>query len=90
MSALLKSLSQPDLDDLLAGHTQPRNLLIELLHHLEGEIDISAPLVQPWATGCTDIQGIQHRRPFFKGLIELSAVHRAALFLDVSDGRTPP
>ena len=61
--------------------------LIELLHHLEGEIEIDAPLVQPWATGSTDIQGIQHRRPIFKALIELSAVHRAALFLDVSDGR---
>ena len=90
MSALLKPLSQPDLDDLLAGHTQPRSLLIELLHHLEGEIEIDAPLVKPWATGCTDIQGIQHRRPIFKALIELSAVHTAALLLDVSDGRTPP
>jgi hypothetical protein len=38
--------------------------LIELVHYPEGEIEIDAPLVQPWATGSTDIhQGIQHRLP---------------------------
>lgn len=38
----LQALGQPDFDDRLAGHPQPRGLPIQLLNHPDGEIDVDA------------------------------------------------
>lgn len=61
----------------MTGHPEAIGLLVELLHHLERQIDVDTHLLLPLTARSGDIKHLDDGLAVIKTAIELGAIHDA-------------
>jgi hypothetical protein len=77
--ALLQSISDPDFDEGLAGHSQSLGFLVQGLDHPNGEIDIHPLLGVKGTTGLGQIEKLGDVLSRIETLVKLSGLHEPLL-----------